>query len=288
MNIINALLVYSQYLLPQHLLSALALHVARVRCRPCKNFLIWWFIHHYKVDLSLAAIPHRHSYPHFNAFFTRPLRDGVRPLASDPFSIVSPVDGIISEVGNIEAGRLLQAKNNYYSVGTLLGGSIELSERFRDGKFITLYLAPRDYHRVHMPVSGQLQKMMYVPGRLFSVSTTSVQLVPGIFTRNERVVSLFSGPCGLFALVLVGALLVGSIETVWAGRITPAHTRRSQGWRARPPAGPASRLKRGQEMGRFNMGSTVIVLFPSSVNTWKEGMGAGQRVAMGQEIGRLL
>lgn len=279
--------VLPQYLYPQHLLSRLVLHITCIRYRPFKNWLIGWFVHRYGVDLREAKHRNISDYPDFNSFFTRPLRQGARPLAIDPGALLSPADGEISQIGRIVDGSLIQAKGLSYSLGRLLGEQRTWSERFRDGSFITIYLAPRDYHRVHMPLAGQLREMLYIPGRLFSVNPLTSRVVPALFTKNERVIAYFDQKAGPFALVLVGALLVGSVETAWAGRVTPA-CRRPQIWRYQDGNTPPIILERGAEVGRFNMGSTVIALFAESVVGWDTRLSPGQRIVAGETIGQLL
>ena len=276
----DCVLTYLQYIYPQHLLSTWMFRLCRWKNSTFKNRFTRWFIKHYEVDMSLADNPDPLGYPDFNSFFTRSLRPGVRPIAPEPDTVVSPADGVISQVGPIEGGCLLQAKNCWYSVEELLQGDSDEAGLFHGGDFATIYLSPRDYHRVHMPYDGALQKMSYVPGRLFSVNESTTRALPRLFTRNERIVCNFDTSFGPMALVMVGALLVGSIETVWEGLVTPPH-----GQKRFTRAYPANNcLKRGEEMGRFNMGSTVIVLLPPGTVTWLSGVIPGARVQMGQEI----
>ena len=270
--------------LPQHALSRLIHGLARWRWRPWKNLLIGAFSRAYGVNRGEAAASERHAYVSFNDFFTRALAPGTRPVDNAPDALISPVDGRLSEFGGITAGQLIQAKGQAYSVGELLGGDLELAAPFHHGRFATLYLSPRDYHRVHMPVAGSLQRMLHVPGRLFGVSPPLVRRVPRLFARNERVVSLFDTPAGAMAMVLVGAIGVGSIETVHAGEITPPRGQRIRSWdyRRSPPS-----LARGAEMGRFNLGSTVIVLFAGDAMTWQADLAVGQPVRLGERLGTL-
>ena len=274
------LFVAVQHLLPQHLLSALMYRVARWRWRPFKDALIGWFVRHFRVDMSLAAEIDPGAYPSFNAFFTRALRPGARPLAADPAALLCPADGALSQMGQIRDGVLFQAKGHNYTARDLLGGDERAAAVFAGGVFATIYLSPRDYHRVHMPLEGVLTAMTHLPGQLFSVNAVTARAVPGLFARNERVVCLFETKVGPMALILVGAIFVGSMETVWAGQVTP--TRHG----ARPAAG-AVRLGRGEEMGRFNMGSTVILLLPPGVVTLDPGLKPGDPLCMGQALGRL-
>ena len=271
-------------LLPQHAISRVIHALARWRWRPWKNLLIRVFTRVFNVNLTEAANAGAETYESFNAFFTRALTPGSRPLASEPGVIASPVDGHVSEAGSITAGRLIQAKGRDYGVVELLGGDATIAEPFLEGRFATLYLSPRDYHRIHMPLAGDLERMFHIPGRLFGVSRPLVRHVPGLFARNERLVTLFETAAGPMALVLVGAIGVGSIETVWAGEITPPRGQRIRSWDYRHD--PLN-LAAGEEMGRFNMGSTVIVLFANPAVEWNTGLNAEQPVQMGRAIGRL-
>jgi len=268
--------------LPQHAISRLVFRLARWRTR-WKNPLVRWFIAHYGVDMDEAAEPDPAAYATFNAFFTRGLRPGCRPLAGDADTLASPVDGRISQYGAVTDGRLLQAKGIDYSVAALLG-TRQHAAAFDGGGFITLYLAPGDYHRIHMPLDGRLQSMIHVPGRLFSVATWTVETIPGLFTRNERVCVVFETRHGALALVLVGAINVGAIETVWAGLVTPPSPHRIL-QRDYPPDS-APRLPRGREMGRFNMGSTVIILLPREPR-WGPGTAVGARARVGEALARV-
>jgi len=278
------LFVVLQRLLPQHTLSRLIGAIARARWT--RRPLIALFMRAYRPDLSDAAEPDPHRYPSFNAFFTRALRAGARPSADSAGGIVSPVDGTISALGSISAGRLLQAKGHDYALAALLAGDGTLATQLRDGYFMTIYLAPFNYHRIHMALDGRLRGARYVPGRLFSVNDTTARLVPNLFARNERVVLEFDGACGRYALVMVGALFVGSMSTVWHGDIAP---RGGRGPRALPLPGPglAAELPGGAELGRFNMGSTVILLLPPAAGGWQSGLSAGSALRVGQRIGAL-
>ena len=275
-------LTYLQYIYPQHLLSTWMFRLCRWRNSTFKNRFTRWFINHYGVDMSLADNPDPLGYPDFNSFFTRSLRPGIRPIAPDSDTLISPADGVISQVGPIEGGCLLQAKSRWYRVEDLLHGAPDGTDLFHGGDFATIYLSPRDYHRVHMPYDGELQKMSYVPGRLFSVNESTTCALPRLFTRNERIVANFDTSFGPMAIVMVGALLVGSLETVWEGLVTPPHGRRH--FTKTYPAN--NYLKRGEEMGRFNMGSTVIVLLPPGAITWLSTLTPGTRVQMGQKIAK--
>ena len=282
------LFVALQHVLPQHLLSALMYRLARVRWRPLKDLLIATFLRLYRIDMSEAVEPNAKAYAHFNAFFTRALKPDVRPLDADPRAVVSPVDGTISQSGRITAGRLIQAKGRDYTVEELLGGDPERARVFDGGTFATIYLAPSDYHRIHMPLGGDLVWMRHIPGRLFSVNALTADLVPRLFARNERVACRFETEVGAMAMVLVGAIFVGGIETVWAGEVTPARGRdRPSNAGTVPGAGVESvRLERGAEMGRFNLGSTVILLFEPGRVELDETLAPGCKVRLGQRLGR--
>ena len=277
-----------QYLYPKHLLSGLIFRLMRIRYKPIKDRQIRWFTKRYQVDLKIALQPDPAAYPDFNAFFTRALRAEVRPITSDEQYIASPVDGEISQGGDITNGRLLQAKGHTYSLENLLGGDAERCNRLANGKFLTVYLAPKDYHRIHSPISGRLLEMVYVPGDLFSVNQSTTRIVPNLFARNERVVCLFATNAGLMAVVMVGAVLVGSIETVWAGTVTPARPRRKRIWRYDGSNDEPIRFKKGEEIGRFNMGSTVIVILPGATSRWNAEVRPGRAVMVGAPIGRLI
>ncbi len=273
-----------QYLLPHRLLTALMHYATRLGFRPWKNWQIRWFIQRYGVDISEAPSADPDAYAHFNAFFTRALRAGSRPLDGDPETIRCPADGVISAIGDIRAGKLLQAKGQHYSLHTLLGADDGRAALFDGGRFATLYLSPRDYHRVHMPVAGRLREMTYIPGRLFSVDLATARAVPRLFTRNERLVCLFDTELGPMALILVGAMLVAGIETVWSGQVTPPHGQKMRTWRYEGES--AMGLARGEEMGRFKAGSTVILLFPNHRIDWLDGFESGTAVRMGQALAR--
>jgi phosphatidylserine decarboxylase len=276
---LRRLFVWMQYILPQHGLSRLVLTATRVRAPWFKNALTRGFLAMFSVDMSEAVEPDPYRYGSFNEFFTRALRPEARPIDANPRAIASPVDGMVSECGNIEKNRLMQAKGRHYTLGNLLADQ-SWAKRFEGGSFATIYLAPFNYHRIHMAVRGTLLDTVYVPGRLFSVNAATAQLVPRLFARNERVLTLFDTDFGHFALVLVGALNVGSMATVWAGDITPAARRTV----TRIP-GPALTLDKGAELGRFNMGSTVILLFEPDRARWHPLLRAGSIVQLGQTIG---
>ncbi|MGQ0698594.1 MAG: archaetidylserine decarboxylase [Panacagrimonas sp.] len=273
-----------QLCLPTRLVSWLLFKLTRIETVWFKNAFIRWFMGVFSISLNEAEHPRPEDYRHFNAFFTRALRLGMRPLDADPEAFVSPVDGTVSQLGQIDGERIFQAKGHHYTAAELLGDEA-LARPFAGGSFCTIYLAPNNYHRIHMPVSGQLAEWLLVPGRLFSVNPATARALPRVFARNERVVTLFDTSFGPMALVLVGALNVGSMETVWAGLITPPH-RRSGILRWKPAS--ALTLTRGAEMGRFNMGSTVVLLTPPGAVAWSQAIGAGSTVRMGIRIGTLL
>ena len=281
------LFVALQHVLPQHLLSGLMYRLARVRWRLLKDLLIATFLRFYRIDMTEAAEPNAKAYVHFNAFFTRALRPDARPLDPDLLAVVSPVDGTISQSGRITAGRVIQAKGRDFTVEELLGGDPERARAFNGGTFATIYLAPSDYHRIHMPLGGDLAWMHHIPGRLFSVNTVTADLVPRLFARNERVACRFETELGAMAMVLVGAIFVGGIETVWGGEVTPvrARSRLSNAGSVQGSAGGSVRLERGAEMGRFNLGSTVVLLFEPGRVQLDETLVPGSKVRLGQRLG---
>ena len=280
----HRLYVGVQYALPQHLLSAQMYRLTRLRWRPIKDLIIRLFVRHFRVDMGEALEPDATAFATFNHFFTRELRPGARPLAPEPDALLCPADGALSQLGRIEDGRIFQAKGRDYSLLELLGGDLDRAARLAGGQFATIYLSPRDYHRVHMPRAGILREMVHVPGRLFSVNPVTTSLVPRLFARNERVVCLFEGDAGPMALTLVGAFFVGSMETVWAGQVTPT---RGASPSRRYDGEPAIRLDRGEEMGRFNMGSTVILICPPDAVEWDQTLKPGDSLRMGQRLGRV-
>ena len=273
-----------QYLLPHHFLSRLVYWFMRIRIKAIKNTQIALVGEMVGVDWSESKLKSASDFEHFNAFFTRELVPGARPIDPDPATFVAPSDGKISQCGRLTNDRILQAKGRHYTLRSLLADNRAVS-KFYNGFFHTIYLAPRDYHRVHMPMSGHLQSMIHVPGRLFSVAPYNVNRVPDIFARNERVISLFETPHGPMAIILVGAMLVSSMETTWSGVITPPRGKRvsTTDWSRRD-----IHLTKGQEMGRFNMGSTVIVLLPANAVSKLEHYEPEDIVVMGQKLGRLL
>ena len=274
--------VLLQHVVPQKLLSRLVMAATRWRLRPWKDLLIRTIARVYRVDLSEAASTELADYPHFNAFFTRALKPGARPLDPDPAAVLMPADGHVSQCGRIDGDRIFQAKGHDYTAESLLGDATA-AVAFRDGVFATIYLSPRDYHRVHLPLAGRLRETRHVPGRLFSVSPRTVDEVPGLFARNERLVCLFDTDYGPLAVVLVGAMLVSGVETVWGGVEIPpyAKTMVTRDFRG---VSPAVALSRGAEIGRFNMGSTVIILMPKGFSL-SGTLAAGHPVRMGQRLG---
>ena len=269
----DRLFILLQRLLPRRALSRILGRLARARGpRWLRRRVIRAFIARYRVDLTESEPSCPEAYESFNAFFTRALKAGARPLCAA--GIACPADGVISQCGALDGDRLLQAKGRHYTLTALLAGVRRRVEAFRDGRFVPVYLAPRDYHRVHMPLHGQLQSSVYVPGELFSVNAVTAASVHDLFARNERHISYFETPRGPMAMVLVGAMIVAGIETVWAGQVAPARA---------ATAAPV-RLERGAEMGRFFLGSTVIVLLPRGAAVWNEHCIAGAPVRMGQQL----
>jgi phosphatidylserine decarboxylase len=276
---IKKLLVFSQYLIPKHLLSRLVGWLANCRWSWLKNLMINWFIKHYKVDMSIAEKPQVEDYATFNEFFIRKLKAGVRPIAAEPDAIISPVDGVLSQWGEISQGKLIQAKGFEYSLDVLLARS-KFTQNFREGQFMTLYLSSKDYHRVHMPMDGGLLEMTYVPGSLFAVNQATTCQIPAIFAKNERVLCTFQTTHGKMAVILVGAMLVASINTAWAGKVTPNKNKSMKS-----SSYEGIKLRKGEEMGYFCMGSTVIVLFEPQKARWETSLAPNQSVKYGQKIG---
>ena len=276
----DRLAVLPQYLLPKRALTALAGRVAGARGGRLTTWLIEWFVKRYQVNMGEAANPDIASYPTFNAFFTRALKDGARPLSGA--DLICPVDGAISQCGAIAGDQIFQAKGHHYSSTALVGGDAALAARFDDGSFATLYLSPKDYHRIHMPCDGTLVRMIHVPGALFSVNPTTARGVPGLFARNERVVCEFESPYGPFVLVLVGATIVGSMATVWHGVVNPPRPGTLREWRY--DGDPRVTLKRGDEMGRFLLGSTVVLLFPKDTLRFNPAWAPTRAIRMGEAM----
>lgn len=254
-----------QYILPKHLLSRLVGLLAAAKLGFITHSLIKLFIKSYGINMAEAQQENASDYRSFNEFFTRPLKAGLRPIVADDNMLAHPVDGAVSQLGAIEGDQLIQAKGHYYSVQALLGGDEATAAPYKNGQFACIYLAPKDYHRIHMPIAGTLREMIYVPGELFSVNPLTAENVPGLFARNERVVTIFDTEVGPMALVLVGATIVASIETVWAGTVTPPRGSDVFRWQY-PETGPnAVHLAKGAEMGRFKLGSTVVLTFAENV-----------------------
>jgi phosphatidylserine decarboxylase len=278
------LFVLLQYPLPHHFLSRLVLLLTHLKLGVVTRWMIAYFVRRFDVNVEEAAVPSIEAYPSFNSFFTRALKPGVRPIVSGEGQVACPVDGTVSQAGAIDRDRLLQAKGHDYTLEALLGGDATLAGEFANGSFATLYLSPRDYHRIHMPDTGQLRSVLYVPGRLFSVNRATTGLVPGLFARNERMVCVFDTAHGAMAVVLVGALFVAGMETVWGG----PHS--NIWWRGARHADYTTSpqrftYQRGEEIARFNMGSTVIVLFPQHAMKLAGSLRAGEPVRMGQLLG---
>ncbi|HEX7112056.1 MAG TPA: archaetidylserine decarboxylase [Mizugakiibacter sp.] len=274
--------LWLQYALPHRALSRIVHWATRWTWRPWKDFLIGTVVRRFAVDMAEAAEPSPRAYPHFNAFFTRALKPGARQPDADPGALLCPADGRISQAGRIEAGRIFQAKGQSYTAAELLADT-EAAAPYRDGHFVTVYLSPRDYHRVHMPLAGELLETVHVPGRLFSVAPFAVEGVPRLFARNERLVCHFRGEHGPFAVVMVGALLVSGVATVWGGAEIPPYASRIErrDWRGR-----GVRLAGFAEMARFEMGSTVIVLLPAAAGSLEPGLRPDRPVRVGERLGR--
>ena len=275
--------VLPQYLLPKRWLTRLAGRAAGARLGDLTHAAIRRFVARYGVDMSEAADPRIESYASFNDFFTRAHRPGARPLAEADY--LCPVDGAISQFGAIERDQIFQAKGHAYSTTALLGGDARLAAEFEHGQFATLYLSPRDYHRIHMPCAGRLRTMVHVPGDLFSVNPVTARGVPGLFARNERVVCAFDTARGPLALVLVGATIVGSMATAWHGVVNPPRPGRIRRWSYDEPR---IELQRGEEMGRFLLGSTVVLLWPHGTLRFAPDWAPGGAVRMGQALGKAL
>ncbi len=273
-----------QFLIPKHALNRFAGFMANLRITKIKNYLIQDFVHKYQVNMSEALEPNPLSYASFNEFFIRRLKPEARPISG--VDIVSPVDGCISEIGYLSDGQLVQAKGHSYSVAALLGGEEAAYAPFQNGSFVTLYLSPKDYHRVHMPLEGQLQEMIYIPGSLFSVQPTTVRVIPNLFAKNERLVAIFSTRFGLMAMVLVGAAIVGSIGTAWHGDLVRGSQIRRFIY---PTDNPQQTITLGKamEMGYFKLGSTVVLLFAARREElhWVDHLHAGDAIQLGQALG---
>lgn len=276
----DRLAVLPQYILPKHLLTVFAGFIAHRRDGKRTTRLINWFVKKYQVNMAEAANPDTASYATFNEFFTRPLRADARPIHAAKY--VCPVDGAISEFGEIKDGQIYQAKGHEFSTVALVGGDAQLAQNYRNGQFANIYLSPRDYHRIHMPCDGRLTRMIYVPGALFSVNPTTARGVPGLFARNERVVCVFDSPEGEFVMVLVGATIVGSMQTVWHGMVNPPRSKQVREW---DYSDQNIVLKKGEEMGRFLLGSTVVMLFPAQSMRFNPEWKPTGSVRLGEEMG---
>ena len=276
----DKLVTFPQYLIPQHVLSLVMYRVTRCEVVWFKNLIISTIIKQYRVNMAEAAEMNLDYYSSFNAFFTRLLRNGVRPISES--DIVSPVDGVVSQVGLVTSGQIVQAKGQEYSVLALLGGDDAVTSEFVGGQFATIYLSPKDYHRIHMPVTGTLRKMRYIPGKLFSVSPRTARAVPDLFARNERIAVTFDTDFGPMVMVLVGAIFVGSMETIWAGQITPNYGKVIQQWTY--DGEQAITIEKGQEMGRFNMGSTVVVMVGKGAALFNDQVEAEATIQLGNAM----
>lgn len=282
MTLKNTLVEFSQTILPQHALSQLVSKFTHCENVALKNFLIRQIASRYGVNWEESITQDLNAFKSFNEFFTRELKAGVRPLTTERGAIASPADGVVSQAGKIENGEIFQAKGKSFTATDLLGGDLQLAEKFKNGQFTTIYLSPKDYHRLHMPLTGTLREMIHVPGKLFSVNGATTQAVNGLFAKNERVVAIFDTEIGQMALVLVGAIFVSSIETVWHGVVTPPTCKEVRRWTYEADA-PV--LEIGAEMGRFNMGSTILVLFEQDKMHWNDDFSAGKTVKVGEKIG---
>jgi len=270
-----------QYILPHRLLSRFMYHLMRIRFKPIKNFTLNRMIKAFNINMDEALSKDYDDYEHFNAFFTRALKPEARPINSATDSLISPVDGVISQMGLIENDLILQAKGHHYTIKDLLAS--EITEGFTNGHFMTIYLSPKDYHRLHAPLDCEIKSMRHIPGRLFSVADWTTQKIPRLFARNERLVNHLQTPIGQVAYVYVGAILVSSIETVSNGVITPPYANEVTDILVQGQ----SQYKKGDEMGRFNMGSTIIMLFPKDAVTFNQELQAGSELKLGQKIGTL-
>ena len=281
----DRLFVVMQYLLPQHLISRIVGMLAASSVPIIKDTFINVFVKRFKVDMSEAEQQNTSEFDSFNDFFTRSLKADARMIDNNPTHLACPVDGAISQLGSISGEKLFQAKGHDFDLTTLLGGNVDLAKPFIDGEFATVYLAPKDYHRIHMPCDGTLTHMVHVPGQLFSVNQATAAQVPSLFARNERVVTLFETEFGPMAMVLVGAMIVASVETTWAGLVCPKGKAVSHFNYAKQDS---IELKKGDEMGRFKLGSTVIVCLPKGVSQWPAELTAGTTTRLGQRFAELV
>jgi phosphatidylserine decarboxylase len=274
----------SQHLAPHQTISKLAWFLAENKNPWLKNYLINYFIKRHNVNMQEAIQTDPFAYASFNEFFTRKLKSTVRPIAIDPMQIISPADGTVAEAGKIEVNQIIQAKSHSFSISDLLGGSSIDSSHFINGNFCTIYLAPHDYHRVHMPIDGNLEQMLFIPGKLFSVSTQTSELIPNLFARNERLVTIFDTQIGKVAIILVGAMIVGSIETSWEKHISPPHNKHIRNWNYDHEI----KLTKGQDLGLFKLGSTVITLLPNNKVILNKNITRGEKILMGQSIASII
>ncbi len=281
MSFIDHITTLPQYFIPQHGISVLAGKLADNKTWPIRHWVMEKFAKHYGIDMSLAVESEFTAYDSFNEFFTRAIRPETRPICQDANTMACPVDGAISQFGAIEQGRIIQAKGHHYTVKELLGGNDALAAQFEGGQFCTIYLSPKDYHRYHMPIDGELTQMIHVPGKLFSVNPLTARTVPRLFARNERVVAMFDTKWGPIAYVAVGATIVGSMEMAWSGIVTPPT--RSDVAVTRYDQGQVS-LKRGDEVGRFRLGSTVIMVLPKGDYQWDESIQNESTTLLGQPL----
>lgn len=280
----DRLFIAFQYLVPQHTLSRMAGWLANTSISWIKDPFTRWFVKRYDINMSEAIETDPCAYSSFNNFFTRALKPEARPICDEDATIVCPADGAISQIGDIKHGRIFQAKGQDYSLLELIGGDTETAKSFEDGKFAVVYLSPRDYHRVHMPLAGTLKSMTHVPGDLFSVNDTTAENVPRLFARNERAVCVFDTEAGPMAVILVGAMIVASIETVWAGQVTPEpRTIRTTHY----DDSQTFQYATGDEMGRFKLGSTAIVLFGKDAMEWSDDFTAGSATLVGEKMGTI-
>ena len=285
MSFIDHLKTLPQYLIPQHGLSQLAGKLADSTSFPLKNWAIKNFARHYQIDMSIAQQPDLTQYATFNDFFTRAIRPETRPICTDDDTLVCPADGAVSQFGRIDSGRIFQAKGHHYSAQELLGGDEALAQSYQQGQFCTIYLSPKDYHRFHIPFSGKLQSMIHVPGKLFSVNPLTARTVPHLFARNERVVAIFETDFGPMAVVAVGATIVGSVEMVWSGVVTPP-TRQQVA--VTDYAQESHSFDKGDEIGRFRLGSTIILLLPQGPDyQWCPEITAEASTMVGQPLVKL-
>jgi phosphatidylserine decarboxylase len=276
---INQLKIIGQYLLPKHLVSRLTGFLAAAEAGKLTTILIKLFIARFKIDMSEAKHSDPAHFKTFNDFFTRELREGIRPMVAGDENIIMPVDGQVSQLGEIKTGRIFQAKGHDFSLRELLGGRDDIAAPFDDGLFSTVYLSPKDYHRIHMPITGKLEQMIFIPGDLFSVNPLTVANVPNLFARNERAVAIFSTAIGPVAMVLVGATIVASIETVWGGTIAPTKKKEIRYWDYREQN---ITLQKGDELGRFKLGSTIVALFPKGAVNFAEALQPGSATRLGE------